>query len=205
MLTNPSCIDPPLASHGSSQLINTVKSIDAAYSREFLRTTVSCIASRAFETPTQPISRRALISAKTCPLRPSVNAPIQYILGVAIPRARSLINSTTAGVSMTGLVLGMQHILVNPPAAAALASLAIVALCSYPGSCKYEPKSINPGQTIWFVASITFLAIKPAGFLPVLIIFLPSIQTSEILSYFVEGLITRPFFIQIFTTVQTPP
>ena len=78
VLTNPSCIDPPLASQGSSQLMNTVKLIEAAYSREFLSTAVSSIASRAFETPTHPISRRALISAKTCPLRPSVSAPIQY-------------------------------------------------------------------------------------------------------------------------------
>ena len=48
--------------------------------------------------------------------------------------ARRRISSHTAGVSITGSVAGMHTRVVMPPAAAARVSLAMVALCSSPGS-----------------------------------------------------------------------
>ncbi len=50
-----------------------------------------------------------------------------------------------------------------PAAEAAAVSLAIVALCSYPGSCNRAHRSIKPGQTINLRTSMVQSARNPVG------------------------------------------
>src|ERR1035437_2534312 len=57
--------------------------------------------------------------------------------------------------SFTGLVLGMQQMDVNPPAAAAREPLSMVSACSNPGSRRCTCISMKPGATIIPVASNT--------------------------------------------------
>ena len=59
--------------------------------------------------------------------------------------------------SLTGSVFGMQATAVNPPATAAAAPLAIVSLCSCPGSRRCTWMSINPGATIQPFADLDHL------------------------------------------------
>ena len=54
----------------------------------------------------------------------------------AVSLARFIIHCTRSAESMAGFVLGMQHTVVKPPAAAALAPVSIVSLYSPPGSRK---------------------------------------------------------------------
>src|SRR5882724_1214956 len=54
-------------------------------------------------------------------------------------------NSTPATSSMTGSVFGRHTMLVTPPAAAAMLAVAIVSLCSSPGSRSCTRMSIRPG------------------------------------------------------------
>jgi hypothetical protein len=53
----------------------------------------------------------------------------------------------TAALSFTGWVFGMQATAVNPPTAAAAVPLAIVSLCSCPGSRRCTCMSTKPGHT----------------------------------------------------------
>jgi hypothetical protein len=49
---------------------------------------------------------------------------------------------------MVGLVLGIATTVVNPPAAAARAPVAMVSFCSKPGWRRWTCRSTKPGQTI---------------------------------------------------------
>src|ERR1035441_11034512 len=94
--------------------------------------------------------------------------------------------------SFTGLVLGMQQMDVNPPAAAARDPLSMVSACSNPGSRRCTCISMKPGATIIPVASNTSAfgeerfgatpAIRPS-----------TISTSATRSVFEDGSITLPF------------
>src|SRR5450759_2537828 len=99
-------------------------------------------------------------------------------------------------LSFTGLVLGMQQMDVNPPAAAARDPLSMVSACSKPGSRRCTCISMKPGATIIPVASNTSafgeerLGATPAT--------RPStISTSATRSVFDDGSITLPFLITI--------
>src|SRR5450759_2367145 len=99
-------------------------------------------------------------------------------------------------LSFTGLVLGMQQMDVNPPAAAAREPLSMVSACSNPGSRRCTCISMKPGATIIPVASNTSafgearLGATPAT--------RPStISTSATRSVFEDGSITLPFLITI--------
>src|ERR1035441_5214476 len=98
--------------------------------------------------------------------------------------------------SFTGLVLGMQQMDVNPPAAAARDPLSMVSACSNPGSRRCTCISMKPGATIIPVASNTsafgeerFGATPGTG--P------PTITTSGTRTVFEDGSITLPFLITI--------
>ena len=51
-------------------------------------------------------------------------------------------------VSIGGIVFGIAHIVVKPPAAAAEVPVSIVSLYSCPGSLKWQCTSTNPGEMI---------------------------------------------------------
>ncbi len=70
------------------------------------------------------------------PFCPFVIAPIGKTCITPSLCAFNLIYSTIISLSHTGLVFGMQQIVVNPPFAALLVPVAIVSLYSYPGSRK---------------------------------------------------------------------
>ena len=74
-------------------------------------------------------------------------------------------------MSIVGLVSGGKHKEVTPALAAAVVSLCMVPLYDWPGSRNLTLRSIKPGQTILFVASITLSAVKSLGGLMTEIIF----------------------------------
>jgi hypothetical protein len=63
-----------------------------------------------------------------------------------------------ASVSSGGLVLGMQQTVVNPPATAAAAPVAMVSSSSLPGSRKWTWMSSRPGTISLLVASMVWSA-----------------------------------------------
>ena len=95
------------------------------------------------------------MAASCRPSCPCEIAPIGYTRAAraAAPCART--KPTPAGSSTTGSVLGIAQIAVKPPAAAARAPVAIVSLCSPPGSRRWTWRSMRPGVTSSPVASIT--------------------------------------------------
>ncbi len=161
-LTVPSCTHPCFCNQASAALINTVKSSVAAYSSARLQTTVFLISVTPLLTPTQPAAFKAAISASSSPLSFWVNAPTVNTMVRPAFLARSSINSTTAGLSITGSVSGGTASVVMPPATAARVSLSIVAVCSWPGSRSRALRSTRPGQTILLYASISISASNPA-------------------------------------------
>src|SRR5260221_14017355 len=97
-------------------------------------------------------------------------------------------------LSLTGLVFGMQHTEVKPPAAAALVPVSIVSECSKPGSRRGACMSMNPGATIRPVAlKISAAVASKLG--PMAAIRSPSRSTSVMASWFEAGSMTRPFLI----------
>ncbi|MNC66395.1 hypothetical protein D3C75_1167870 [compost metagenome] len=60
-----------------------------------------------------------------------------------------------SGLSVTGLVLGIQAMVVKPPLAAERVPVAMVSLCSKPGSRRCVCMSMKPGDTSLPPASIT--------------------------------------------------
>ena len=74
-------------------------------------------------------------------------------VGQLRPLPCSIIKRVTAGLSFIGSVFGIAQTLVQPPATAAAAPVAIVSLYSWPGSRRCTCRSIKPGATIRPVAS----------------------------------------------------
>ncbi len=93
--------------------------------------------------------------------------------------------------SFTGVVLGMAHTAVKPPAAAAWEPVAMVSLSSRPGSRRWVWMSMKPGVTTQPAASNTsaFLAFRPS---PIWAMRPFSIRTSTRPSRREAGSITRP-------------
>src|SRR2546430_12738145 len=92
--------------------------------------------------------------ANSSPIKPFEIAPVGNTFTQATPAARSLIHAIVLGPSATGEVLGMQTIVVNPPAAPARAPDAIVSFQPKPGSRRWTWRSIKPGETMRLLASI---------------------------------------------------
>src|SRR5262245_13119763 len=92
-----------------------------------------------------PASRSSPISVISSPSRPLVMAAMGCTWTSAVSRARRRMKSTSATSSITGSVLGMQAIVVTPPADAALLAVASVSRCSCPGSPAKTIMSTRPG------------------------------------------------------------
>ena len=92
-------------------------------------------------------------------------APIGYTRTLPSARAFSTIARVIPAVSLTGLVLGIAHTAVKPPAAAARVPVAIVSLSSRPGSRRCVCRSMKPGHTTRPLASTTLGAarLQPAA------------------------------------------
>ena len=86
------------------------------------------------EMATQPVVTSSPISASCSPCSPLEMAPMGYTFTTPSRRARSWMNSVTDWLSLTGLVLAMQQMLVKPPRAAARVPVAMVSMSSRPGS-----------------------------------------------------------------------
>src|SRR3954451_3946381 len=103
-------------------------------------------------------------------------------------------NSVMPALSLIGEVFGMQATAVNPPATADLVPVAIVSLCSWPGSRKWTCMSISPGTTMnpfgtWRIWT------SPSGagrFFSTRAMRSPSISTSNAPSTPLAGSTTRP-------------
>src|ERR1043166_5350286 len=86
---------------------------------------IQCPSSVIATTPAPP---NEPIGANSSPAMLFEIAPVGRTFTQAVSEARSLIHAMVAGLSAAGEVLGMQTIVVNPPAAAARAPDAIVSL-----------------------------------------------------------------------------
>jgi hypothetical protein len=120
-----------------------------------------------------------------------VIAPIGYTRTMASRFAVSTMKRVVEAESFTGVVLGIAHTAVKPPAAAARAPVAMVSLSSRPGSRRWVWMSMKPGVTTQPVASKTsaFFALRPS---PIWAIRPLSIRTSTRASRREAGSITRP-------------
>ncbi len=166
-LPAPSWTAPLLARWGSAGLMNTVRSKVAAYSSARRSTRVLAMGRPPSLTPTQPASLSAAISASRSPRKRYVKAPSVNTRAWPAALARRRIHSTTDGSSMAGSVSGGQTRVVMPAAAAARVSLAMLALCSWPGSRSRAHRSIRPGQTMRSRASMSRSTAKPSGARPI--------------------------------------
>ena len=75
-------------------------------------------------------------------------------------------NCVTLAWSLTGSVFGMQATAVKPPATADAAPVAIVSLCSCPGSRRWTCMSMSPGVTTQPVDVDDLRRRRPAGRVP---------------------------------------
>ena len=87
------------------------------------------------------------MSASCSPSWPRDTAPIGYTRARFASAAFLRMYSVTPALSFTGFVFGMHATAVNPPATAAAVPVAIVSLCSCPGSRRCTCMSISPGHT----------------------------------------------------------
>ncbi len=102
---------------------------------------------RASVKATAPADFSSPISVMISPAMPFVAAAMGWILTMAMSRARRSMKSTSATPSIAGWVLGMQMIVVMPPAAAARLAVSSVSRCSRPGSPANTRMSIRPGAS----------------------------------------------------------
>ena len=82
----------------------------------------------------QPAAFKSPYSESSSPFDPRVMAPMGYTRTTASRFAVSMMKRVVEALSFTGVVFGMAHTAVNPPAAAAWAPVAMVSLSSRPGS-----------------------------------------------------------------------
>src|ERR1700722_2170096 len=145
-------------------------------------------------TATMPASFIAAISASASPLLPTEAAPMGQTRTPFAAAARSTIPRVMEALSFTGWVFGMQQTAVNPPRAAERVPVSMVSDISWPGSRRWQCRSMNPGATIYPLASKTSAsgAEIPA---PIFSMRSPESNTSWTKSDFVAGASTRPFFI----------
>src|SRR5271170_1706257 len=146
-------------------------------------------------TATIPASFIAAISARASPLLPTEAAPMgQTWTGPAVA-ARSTMERVTEALSFTGWVFGMQHTAVKPPRAADCVPVSMVSDISWPGSRKWQWRSMKPGATIIPFAS-KISAPGAERFAPVFEMRSPSSKISSAASVSLAGSRTRPFLIR---------
>src|SRR5690349_7154431 len=100
--------------------------------------------------------------------------------------------SVTPALSLTGAVFGMQATAVKPPMTAAAVPVAIVSLCSCPGSRRCTCMSIRPGTTITPDGTATTAAPLAGRSRPTRAMRSPSMSTSNAPSRPDAGSTTRP-------------
>ena len=145
-------------------------------------------------TATIPASFIAAISARASPLLPMEAAPMGQTRTLPAAAARSTIPRVIEALSFTGCVLGMQQTAVKPPRAAERVPVSIVSDISWPGSRRWQWRSMKPGATIMPAAS-KISASGAARFVPIFAMRGPSIKTSCVASVLLAGSRTRPFLI----------
>src|SRR5277367_4217539 len=145
-------------------------------------------------TATIPASFIAAISARASPLLPTEAAPIGQTRTLPAAAARSTMERVTEALSFTGCVFGMQQTAVNPPRAAERVPVSMVSDISWPGSRRWQCRSMKPGATMRPVAS-NVSASGADRLAPILAMRAPSSSTSFVASVFVAGSSTRPFLI----------
>src|SRR5277367_4008303 len=146
-------------------------------------------------TATIPAAFMAEISARASPLLPIEAAPIGQTRTAPATAARSTMERVTEALSFTGCVLGMQHTAVKPPRAADCVPVSMVSDISWPGSRKWQWRSMKPGATIIPFAS-KISAPGAERFAPVFEMRSPSSKTSSAASVLDAGSRTRPFLIR---------
>ena len=149
------------------------------------------------ESATQPAWRNSAISVSCSPFDPRDTAPIGYTRASPASRALSLMRSVIAAWSLTGSVFGMQATAVNPPATAAAAPVAIVSLCSCPGSRRCTCMSMRPGVITVPAGSAITVAPSTGRSLPTAATTPLSIRTSNSPSRPFRGSTTRACFRRI--------
>src|ERR1700722_16340481 len=189
----PSRITPPAKSDGSSQWSTTSKSSERQYSITWRISRAVATGFPSSLTATIPASFMAAISARASPLLPTDAAPIGQTRTMPWAAARSTIPRVTDALSFTGSVLGMQQTAVKPPRAAERVPVSIVSDISWPGSRRWQCRSINPGATIRPLASKTS-ASGAEILVAIFSIRSPLRSTSCVESLPAAGLSTRPFF-----------
>src|ERR1700722_10083079 len=145
-------------------------------------------------TATIPASFMAAISARASPLLPTDAAPMGQTRTLFAAAARSTIPRVMEALSFTGWVLGMQQTAVKPPRAAERVPVSMVSDISWPGSRRWQCRSINPGATIFPFASKTSASGAEMS-APIFSMRSPESNTSWTKSDFVAGSNTRPFLI----------
>ncbi len=166
------------------------------YSSALRITSASIIALPSSENAMQPAPTISPISEISLPAEPFVIAPIGNTFTIPSFSAFDKINSVIALLSLTGFVFGMQHIVVKPPAAAAIVPVLIVSLYSSPGSLRWVWISIKPGVTILPLASIIFTELSALMPFAIFWIIIPSISISRLSSILFAGSITLLFLIR---------
>src|SRR6266540_7235054 len=140
---------------------------------------------------TAPACASSARSASSRPARPRVTQAMGRTRTAPCDCAVRRMNSTAAAESMGGSVLGMAQIVVQPPRAAASVPVAIVSLCSKPGSRRWQWMSTKPGHIMSPLASMVWLASRPASG-PTAAIRPSAIRTSAMASTPFAGSMTRP-------------
>ncbi len=190
--TAPACIALPFVIVGSWQccMKHSPVGATAASTRDIIPAVGTQSPSSLYATA--PASRSRWTSVNSSPLRPFVAAATGNTRHTPVCAARCCTSARTSGLSSAGPVLGMQHTLVNPPETAAAVPVAMVSLCSCPGSRRCTCGSISPGVTMHPAASITRAAgvrVSPA---PISAITPSFTATSHKRSVRDTGSITRP-------------
>jgi hypothetical protein len=202
--TAPSCTQPDPAKAASWADKATIRSKVAAYSRARRSTSALARGRCALLTATTPARLSAASSASCSPRRRRVRAPMVRTRTPQACSARREISSTSAGESIGGSVSGGTTTVVTPPRAAARVSLAMVALCSSPGSRRWADRSTRPGNSQRPRASIRRRGSKPAGISPSARISLPWMQIGAMPSKPLAGSITRAFSIRTLMRCAPP-
>src|ERR1039458_7263229 len=151
-------------------------------------------------TATMPAAFIADISASASPLLPTDAAPIGQTRTELAAAARSTIPRVTDALSFTGCVFGMQQTAVNPPRAAARVPVSLSSSIRWPGSRRWQRRSMKPGATTMPLAS-NISAPGAERFAPIFEIRSPSRSTSSAASVLLAGSRTRPFLIRSIRSV----
>src|ERR1051325_1746971 len=189
---SPSCIAPPRASERSSQWSATAIPKVCAYSSAVRMRRLEATGFPSSLTATAPASTSSPNSVSCSPFWPIDTAAIGETRAFPARAAWRSTKPTVAWLSVTGSVLGIAQTAVNPPAAAAIAPVAIVSACSKPGSRRCTWMSMSPGATTLPAASMTLAPGWAGMFRPTASIRPSRMRTSARSSLPRGGSITRP-------------